>query len=359
VTPGSAAGSPNVDETVGEMRRLFEQARASDGSTSLSWQIAGVPIGMHIAGSTLGPRLTPALAHHGPSMSSPEVVVHAWDVAEVAGRLPTYPDDALDGGITAASRVAEAPDVRVRYQPDLRALTAYDRGSGTAWYCVADAAELPWWETGAPLRSLLSWVMADRGRVLVHGAAVGSVRGAVLLVGAGGSGKSSTALACLEAGMGFLGDDYCVLEPGDEPIVHTLYGTAKLHADQRDVYPIASRTVLNEQREPDDKVLLWPARQLPEQIVTSAPVRAVVAPTIVPGRASRLEPLSRATALAALAPSSILQLPGAAGDELSAMAGLVRVVPCWRLELGSDRRGVAEALRPLVDDAGRTEAARA
>jgi hypothetical protein len=338
----------DADATIAEMRRLHQTASAQVGEQRVAFRIAEVDVEFRIAGSTLPPRLTPALEHQPPGDGS-QVVVHLWDAREAGTPLPSYPDEAMDGGITGDSRVSEAPDVRVRYQPDLRVLTVYDRRCREAWYCAADATELPWWETGAPMRSLLSWVMADHDRVLVHGAAVGAPDHAVLLVGAGGSGKSSTSLACLEAGVGFLGDDYCVLDTHGSRSVHTLYGTAKVHADQLDLYPKLQAFVLNPVREVDDKVLLLPARRAPDQIVQRARVGAVVAPRIGKGTASRLEPMPRAAALAALAPSSIFQVPGAAHTELSAMADLIRAVPCFRLWLGSDRAGVVEALLPLFE----------
>ena len=37
-----------------------------------------------------------------------------------------------------------------------------------------------------------------------------------LIVGRGGAGKSTTVLACAQAGAEFLGDDLCLVEMGDE-----------------------------------------------------------------------------------------------------------------------------------------------
>ena len=55
------------------------------------------------------------------------------------------------------------------------------------------------------------------GLVLLHAAAVGDADGVVLLVGNGGSGKSTTSVVCSQAGLGFLADDFCLLEPGTLP----------------------------------------------------------------------------------------------------------------------------------------------
>jgi hypothetical protein len=48
-----------------------------------------------------------------------------------------------------------------------------------------------------------------------------------------------------------------------------------------------------------------------------------------------LRPHPRAAVFAALAPSSILQVPGTQAGALRAMARVVSALPCYALELGS------------------------
>ena len=57
---------------------------------------------------------------------------------------------------------------------------------------------------------------------------------------------------------------------------------------------------------------------------------------------------SAAVALAALAPSTIFQLPGEPGAELSAMAELVRTVPVFVLQLGTDFAQIPERIDELM-----------
>jgi hypothetical protein len=56
-------------------------------------------------------------------------------------------------------------------------------------------------------------------------------------------------------------------------------------------------------------------------------------------------------ALAALAPSTLLGLPGSDGSAFPVMADLVRRVPCFQLELGSDLPGIAPAVRRALEAA--------
>jgi hypothetical protein len=70
-------------------------------------------------------------------------------------------------------------------------------------------------------------------------------------------------------------------------------------------------------------------------LIRGFPIRAVLVPKIT-GGTSRLVPISGGAALAALAPSSILQLHAVHGDPLGAMARIVSNAHTFRLELGND-----------------------
>jgi hypothetical protein len=87
-------------------------------------------------------------------------------------------------------------------------------------------------------RAIAAW-LASPSMQLVHGAAIALDGRGVLIVGIGGRGKSTTALACARAGFSFLGDDMCVVEMGsvDRGIparLHGVYATAKLNSDSRE-----------------------------------------------------------------------------------------------------------------------------
>jgi hypothetical protein len=220
-------------------------------------------------------------------------------------------------------------------------------GDRATWF-ARDAERVPWWERGAPLRAALHWLVGRGagGRHLVHAAAVGDDAGGVLIGGAGGSGKSTLALACAAAGLGYAGDDYVLLAPGPPPVAHALYSSAKATAETLRRVP-AWRGQHAEPGAGDDKTVLQLAPAHPEVVRRRVRLRGVVLPSVDPaGRGGGLEPVAPAQALLALAPSSLLQLPGARQEALSAIGALVRTLPCWRLALGDDLdRAVAEVRR--------------
>ena len=82
----------------------------------------------------------------------------------------------------------------------------------------------------------------------------------------------------------------------------------------------------------DDKALFL----LDERVGTEAAVRAIVAPRIGESATNRLAPISAGRALAALAPSSILQLGRHAERTLTDLRDLCATVPAFELQVGAD-----------------------
>ena len=260
------------------------------------------------------------------------------------------------------------PHRRLRFQPDEQALSLYDPDRGLAMLCVADPAALPYWERGAPIRALFHWIMEDRGRCLVHAAAVGRPDGGLLIVGRGGSGKSTTALACVGRGLGYLSDDYCIVEPHDtRPRAHSLYSSAKLHRHQlrgtgqeAGMAHLAPWVASGSSDDPGgdqatdpagaDKALLFVADHVARRdLIETFPIRAVIVPTITGRPSTTFAATSAGAALGALAPSSVLQAPGGGAGTLALLAGVVRSVPSIELRLGTDVDDMAGHLGRLLD----------
>jgi hypothetical protein len=350
-----------------------EAARAYDAALALALEadrsrgpaldevrlIGGLRLRLHVVGPDLARCLLPALDHHarGEKDDGWDVEIRAWDTASNDAARPWFPDSALDGGTSGPARIEAArlgPHLRVRYQPDERVLSLYDPARAQALFCADDAAALPYWERGAPMRTIFHWIMEERDRCLVHAAAVGRADGGLLIVGRGGSGKSTTALSCLGHGVPYLSDDYCIVGgvATGRARAYSLYSTAKLHHDQLARLPHLATWQADGtdgDRTADDKALLFVAQHAAHELVDSFPIRAVVVPVITGGPTTSFGATSAGAALAALAPSSVLQLPGGGADALALLADLVRATPCVELRLGTDIDAIADRLDALLD----------
>jgi hypothetical protein len=324
----------------------FEAAAKATGTVvSRTYTIASLTVTLRFAGSALVERLSAALEHH--PHGKPDdgaLIVSIWDTASTGVPLPPFPADAIDGGTTGVSRIAPPPAVRAKYRPDQRSLSLLDRAANRAVFCVADPAALASGETGAPLRVLFHWWMADHGRQLVHAGAVGTATGGFLLAGKGGSGKSSTALACLGSGLDYAADDYCLVSVDPTPRVHSLYSSAKLAPDQARRFPQLASVIVNPDKLDTEKAVFLVNRRYPEHIQQGFQISAIVVPVISNGPSSRLERAPAGTALRALAPSTILQLPGAGRAALATLSRLAWLVPTFVLRLGHDLDAIPAVL---------------
>lgn len=231
---------------------------------------------------------------------------------------------------------------------DFRAVSVFSRARGHGVLWVLSPDRVPWWERAAPLRTMLHWSLSvPARRLLVHGAAVAGAAQGALLIGAGGCGKSTTAVACVEQGMRAAGDDYVLLDVGSR-VAHPLYGTAKLDARSVALLPGAALALLPAAGRDAEKRVVDLAARWPDRMARPVSADVLVMPRIVAGGRTRLLPASGADALRALAPTTLLQLPGDNRRLLAPLADLARRLPAYVLELGGSPRDAVAALTPLL-----------
>jgi hypothetical protein len=223
---------------------------------------------------------------------------------------------------------------------------AADRDARRHLLGVPSASALSDGEAAAPLRRQLWWALGPDA-LFVHAAGVGDRDGAALLVGPSGAGKSTTSLSCVQAGMGFLGDDYCVVRDGDPPTAHMLHATARVDPDELDHLRRVGTPPFEPTATTATKTLLLPTRAATERLLRSAPVRVVLIPTRSSEAAPRLVPVAPAEALRTLAPSALWQMHLEPQRELQGLARLFTSVPVFRLLL-SERR---DRNPPVIQDA--------
>jgi hypothetical protein len=333
-------------ELFSRYRGRFELAASRGGEVARDHRIAGRSVRLRAAGpgvaAALGRALAP-LADDG--AGPPELTIHAWDSASTQTPM-LEPGWALE----AFGRARGELDAHAAYHVGSDVLSLFDPERGEAIWWTRDAAALPSWELGAPMRTVFHFWAASRGLCLVHGAAVGGPGGAVLVTARGGSGKSSTAVACFLDGLGYLGDDY-VLVGGDPPSAHLLYGSAKLDDGDAARFPALAACAGDHRRAAGDKLVFYLHELHRDRLVRGAPLARLLVPRFAAGEATRTAQASRGEIMSALAPSTLFQQSGAGAAELRLLAAVVRRVPGGALELGRDRAAVPAAIRALLDGA--------
>lgn len=337
----------------------FQRAIAAVGVTDYYYDIGGRTICLRFAGSTLISHIAPALAHlKTEPVSQPELTVCLWDSVSTNTPLPLLAEDSLT---LLRSQFWSRLDTRMEiknYNSDRiysifnigsNLLSILDTQENLALYWTEDANLLPYWDRGSPLRGILNWWTSQQNLQFVHAGAVGNSNGGVLLAGKGGSGKSSTALSCLNSELVYASDDYCLVEIEPEPIVYSLYNTAKLKGrEDLERFPHLTPMINNLDRLDEEKAMLFIQEHFAEKIVTQLPIRAILVPQVTGKPDTRVKPTSSMVALKALAPSTILQLPKTGKTAFARMSQLVKQVPCYVLELGTDIPQIPQTISELL-----------
>lgn len=328
----------------------FEDAAARTGLVVRHFTVAGTGITMRFAGDRIRAYLERSFRHLASAAPvEPTLTVNLWDSESSRTEPPPMLGELIDADESGPMHYYEQDGVQAMGR--WRTLSVLDRNDGQAWFWSPAVTAMASWDWAAPLRGILHWWLGQHAVLQVHGGAVGTTEGGVLVVGRGGSGKSTTALSCLAAGLRYAGDDFVAITTRPEPTVHSLYCSGKLDAEHLERFPRLQHAVANPVRRPGEKAIVYVDRAFPGSPVQGFPLRAVLIPRVVAGEPeSRLSPVPSSAALAALAPSTIFQLYPPQATALAEMAALVRSVPCFSLELGSDIDRIPEAIVSLLGE---------
>jgi hypothetical protein len=326
---------------------LFESAQRATGVVERRYVIGGFLIRLSFAGAALL-SLTRALEHLATDdRSTPDLTICLWDSKSTGQRMVARPwqeEDFLARGVIQGYNTKR---IYTAFQHGSGAVSVLDTERNVAVFWAPDA-QLPYWEYGSPVRSILHWWLLSQGLQLVHAAAVGNSSGGVLIGGKGGSGKSTTALCCLESDLKYVGDDYTLLGVDRGPVVHSLYNSAKLNSDHVQRFPALLPKIANPDRLADEKALLFVNEHYSAKVANQLPVRAILLPRVTGLPDTTFKRVSVAMALAALAPSTIFQLPRAGNEALKFLAGFARHLPCYSLEVGTNLSTIPPVIEGIL-----------
>jgi hypothetical protein len=301
--------------------------------------LAGLRLRLRLATRHLSGTSLRALAHHAVAEAdaqAPDLTIFILDRDAPGNPLRDLPPAASPSGPATGDRVErwsfEGAAGRGLLHEGFRALFLWNRAHARAAVWLGDAGDLPYHLVALPLLPILSWVLAERGLAVVHAAAVATASGAVLIGGRSGTGKSTASLACLDGGLGFLGDDMCVIEPGTPPVVHSLFCSAKLDAADTGRFPALAPALAHGSGPGWEKAVYLFDRHLSGGMVRRAPLRGVAIPRR--GHTGHAERLSARQGFLAMAPNTVFQLPGAAQAACAGVKEVVSKVPVHTVGVG-------------------------
>jgi hypothetical protein len=187
---------------------------------------------------------------------------------------------------------------------------------------------------------------------LTHAATLGLNGRGALIVGASGSGKSATTLAGLVGGLESVGDDYVLVDAGARVIAHPVF--AMLKQDPAGLRRAGVRMTDVDAARPNwrGKIEFDATACSPRGLADRLEICALLLPHIARARKTTVHRVTAREAALALAPSSVLQLPGDSAQGFRFLAGLARRLPAFRLTLSEDPAEIAGAIGAFLATEG-------
>jgi hypothetical protein len=283
----------------------------------------------------------------GRIMKAPDLAINFWDDRLTGGDHHV----SCDNGTGWHETTLESFDGRFLGQRLPNTFSCLDRTNKRIFCSITWHDNIFIYERGKPLsRLLLDWYN-NEGVQLIHTGLIALDNNGILFVGKSGAGKSTSSLACIIAGLGYLSEDYVGLECCNDGsfIGHSLYNSVFLRTDQLERFPSLAPHAVRGRLPHEEKSVIILSQIFPERLKRSVPIRAVVLPRVTNIPESKLQAVSKGEALLAVGPTSLLQIPnrglGVRGFKM--LAQLVERVPCFRLELGADLTAIARRLEGL------------
>jgi hypothetical protein len=342
---------------------MYEGARRAEreaGYCDHDYSVAGHAVRLRIAGKGFLVKLPGALAHLSrPARETPTLTIHAWDDVSTGTSLPRLVSRYLFfvqmhcfDYLSPRNEMTDFHGQRIRavMHLDPVIVSMFDPVRSVALYWTQDVARIPIWDWGTPLRIILNEWAKLHGLFLTHSGAVGLAEGGVIFAGKSGSGKSTSALACLDHGaLMYAGDDYSLVNVTEQPYVHSLYSSAKLKGmPDFDRFSHLLPLVVNRDHIERQKALVLLNEAFGEKVTSGFPLRAILVSRISGRPETTIEPSTPTAALRALAPSTLLQLPGDGRETMTQLSALVRRVPAYTLNAGTQMSGIAQSVETLL-----------
>ena len=340
-----------------ELKNAYQLARKNHGSQH-EILLAGNKIRLNFANEYLEEKLFPALSHlEVDSSEDLSLNIDIWDSTTSAVPLPFIENSKARVHIELGERWGANlydlafEQVRVFYMPAPHEyLCIYHPVKRHAVYWYRDAHKIPYYELGAPLRTLFDWWATYNKLILTHAAVVGHKNGAALIVGKGGKGKSTSAISSIfSEQLYYLSDDYMILEPSDRPIAHSIYNTGKLAYTHLNHNFPELRSFLRPSFEPDQEKGVFVFNEThPDRLITQLELSCALLPQVSENGLSSFERIKPIHLLKGLAASTLYQSTSGSQNVLSGLVSVLNKLPAYTFKSGSDLSEIANKLTELI-----------
>lgn len=338
-----------VSEFFKTLQKLVIKSKKKQPRTDFDINLSQIKIRLTFFSNKLTDTLLPALSHLTNSSISQnfEYQIYILDGASINSPFPSIENIAnkfiFRGDIEGFSTY----QYQIAYLVHSKLICALDHIKKIGIVIAQDSKLIPKFTTASPLKEIFNWIMLRNQCSLIHAAAVGNKDGAVLLVGKSGSGKSITAIRCLFHGLDFYGDDIVGISNKKEPLIHSIFSTAKtFHKDIKEISGLEKYSILSNLK-PYDKEVFFFSEHFKKQLSIQARLTGILHIIQSDDKAS-ITPTSAANILSIVGSTSVTMFPYSNQTHILQLMSLFKSVPCFKFELGDQVNKIASKLKQFL-----------
>lgn len=204
-----------------------------------------------------------------------------------------------------------------------------DRRTHRILVWIPSYEKFPYWARATPFRIPFSWIAAESDGEMVHAAAIELDGRGVLLVGNSGRGKTTTAINAALEGAKILGEDFILYTKGN---VFAVYTKAKIHPGKH-LDHMVSKGLLVPPAIANEKSIVDLQIQSFSMIKAFEPRIIYFPGFLADSSPTKIEKISKATALREFAGPSFIGLQSVSARSMSCHARLIRTLDSWSLPM--------------------------
>lgn len=333
------------------LANAFEQVHGEAPTPPLFIDAPKTTVRIRCTSLPLREQISRPLAHleMAATTSPPGFTIDALDVASAAIEMPRLPWQPRRFSLEQQTGEYEADPYLFTLHGDA-VLTAQDTSNHRTLFFVRNVRDWPPEHYKQSLFITLYQHLRHCALHLIHASCVARRHQALLITGRSGAGKTTTMLACVQAGFDFLSDDTTLARQAAGGRIQVLSLLSTLNVTERtlawfpELEPHAAR-----QASAVGKRLIMINEVYPQRMGRWGEVRAILVPEITEQEQSTLATIGKGELLRDMLPYSLdLHDTEAAQNQLGFLADLVESVPSYRLLLGTSRQRLPQLMDTLL-----------
>lgn len=337
----------------GKMTRTFEEASKSFPNllSTTYYRFAGFSVRIRCVGSRLSAMHEKVFKHLmledvNISERNFDLTIDLWDQKEIKIKCPV---DLISDESKKFRTVTASANSRIVADQDVDTSIFLDRIDKRIIASFGSADKMNNYDLSKPFNRLLALWYRDMNVEVIHSSMISKNRKGILFLGEGGSGKTTSALSCLNDGFNYLGDDHVGLTEVNHTFVgYSLYASALIYENHFKRFPQLQKFELQKNMQPDEKSIIYFSNGHLNKIDNYAEIAVLLLPRIVDSKHTDFRKAGKGETLLAAAPSSLrLQIsPNKKG--FNTISQLVARIPSYWIYVGKDIDEIPKCVNEII-----------